>query len=128
MRKLFSRKSKRTTVLIHIMHLNGGWPIRFMNDIFDNVHAMGLPEEMKRDAYGLVALFEDCTYWESNDDSYRWNSAKEVLVYNSAVEAFAQRLANHLGPDYEVKAWVCNRPKSEIVNLKWKAYLSNLVI
>lgn len=128
MRKFFSRKSKRTIVLIHIMHLNGGWPIRFMNDIFDNVDEMGLPEEMKRDAYGLVALFEARTYWDSNDDSYRWKSANEVLVYNFAVESFAQRLANHLGADYAVKAWVCNRPKSKIVNLKWKTYLSNVVI
>lgn len=125
MKKLFSRKSKRAIVLIHIMHLYGGWPIRFMNDIFDDVDEMSLPEDMKRDAYGLVALFEDCTYWDSNDDSYRWKSANEVLVYNSAVETFAQRLANHLGADYEVKAWVCNRPKSEIVDLKWKTYLSN---
>jgi hypothetical protein len=125
MKKLFSRKSKRTAVLIHIMHLNGGWPIRFMNDIFDNVDEMGLPEDVKRDAYALVALFEDCTYWDSNDDSYRWKSANEVLVYNSAVETFAQKLANHLGAEYAVKAFVCNRPKSERVDLKWMTYLSN---
>lgn len=124
MRKLFKRKSKRTIVLIHVMHLYGGWPIRFMNDVFDNVDEMGLPKELKRDAHGLVALFEECTTWNSKDDSYRWKSANEVLAYNSAVDTFAQSLANHLGTNYEVKAFVCKRPKSEIVRLQWKTYLS----
>ena len=122
MGKMFGSKSKRTLVSIHVEHLTGGWPIWFTNDVSNDVNESGLPDEIKRAAYRLPLLFEESALWDSNVDCYRWRSASHFWAYHSAIGPFAQSLANHLGPNYEIRALVDKPRKSDAVRFKWKTY------